>query len=161
MSAPQSDATPHCTTLHTTHRTALQHYAVMVLPTSTSFAVSSLSFLISLAAVHLLKGYLISSPLLLISVGIFGSILFLLLLTAVNNAENLVFGKGFQAKLFPEVCLCVLVICLSLGLIHSVCGTVSFLSSLASCYFVNVISQQFYGIQSVPPAAVVGKKKRT
>lgn len=84
---------------------------------------------------------------------------------AISNLETMVLGESFQAKLFPEICFCLVGTMFACGTIHRVCATTwyalkssshiyfdvlilflfwifSFLFSIFALYFVNKISQK-------------------
>ncbi|VUZ57267.1 unnamed protein product [Hymenolepis diminuta] len=132
----------------------------MGLDTRMSCLTSTLIFIVSIAGLHLIKNLTGDLPVVFILIGIYGGFLSVLLLTAINNFENMTFGYDFYAQLFPEVIFSILLTTFAVGTVHRVCGTVCLLSSCACVYFLNVMSQQYYSSNNINPSNVVLKKKR-
>ncbi|EUB58193.1 hypothetical protein EGR_06937 [Echinococcus granulosus] len=95
----------------------------MALDTKMSCLAAVLTFIISISTLHLIKPLIVDMPLFYILIGIYGGILCVVLLTAINNLENLIFSNDFCAQLFPEVFLSIVVSSFSVGSIHRICGT--------------------------------------
>jgi hypothetical protein len=132
----------------------------MAVSSAASFLLSATLAVLLFAGMQLYKVQLASHEWTTILGGFLGSLLFCLILTAVNNFENAMFGKGFQAQLFPEVVLCMVAALFASGLVHRVCVTTCFLFSIMDIYYINKLSQVTYA----PPVALLqavksGKKK--
>ena len=95
----------------------------MAASTNTSFLLSFTFLLLVSALMQLYKVQLGSSEILTIAGGFLGSILFVLLITFIGNLEKLMFGNGFQMKLFPEIVPALVAAVMFSASIHRVCAS--------------------------------------
>ena len=129
----------------------------MAVATNVSLLISTTLIILLAASMQLYKVNLASSELMTIVGGFLGTLQFIFLLTAIGNLENLMFGYGFQAKVFPEVAFALVVAMFSSSLIHRVSVTVCLILSLFSLYYISKVSHSFY---SAPVATATQIKKK-
>ncbi|KAK8730602.1 hypothetical protein OTU49_007830 [Cherax quadricarinatus] len=126
--------------------------------TAASFGLAILCCLLVFSGLQMYKNQLGSTRLMTLVAGYIASWLFIFMITALNNLENIVFGKGFQARVIPEVVLCMVLACSAAGMVHRVSITVCFLCSLAGLYYINKMGQS--SAAPVVPSVTGSKKKK-
>merc|ERR1712087_359794 len=132
----------------------------MAVSTYNSFILSITLTMVVFAGMQLYKAPLASSEWGTILGGFLGSQLFVFLLTAVSNLEMTMFGRGFQAKIFPELVLALGVALFAAGMVHRVCVTVCFILSVLATFFINRLSLTKYAVPVVTAEAEGLKKKK-
>merc|ERR1712126_243491 len=89
--------------------------AIMGVSTVASLGISGLCSVLVFSGLQMYRHQLGSTRLLTLVAGYAASWLFIFMLTAINNLENVLLGKGFQARVLPEVMLCLVVSCAAAG----------------------------------------------
>lgn len=120
---------------------------------------SSILSVLIFSVLQIYKPLLSSTQSATIMGGFIASWLFIFSLTAVSNLETVLLGKDFQAKIFPEVIVCLLVSTVAAGMVHRVCITTCIIFSIIGLYFLNRISQSA-NEQAVQTEVLTKKKKK-
>ena len=131
----------------------------MPLTESSSLPVASILPLLTFSGMQWAKPLLASSQPMTILGGFLGSILFVFILTAIGNLEQVLFGKGFQTKL-PETIMALLIAMSASGSVHRVCATTCLIFSLVMVYSMYKISQQVYGHSEESIISKVAEKSK-
>ena len=61
-----------------------------------------------MAGMQIFRSYLIATKLTTLLAGYLGSLIFIFILTSINNLEMSLFGANFQSKYMEGICVCVL-----------------------------------------------------
>ena len=115
----------------------------MALAPASSLPVASILAVLTFSLMQMAKSYLAATQSMTILGGLMGSILYVFILTALGNLEQVIFGKGFQTKL-PETVFSLALALFAAGSVHRVCVTTCLLFSLVMTYSMYQISQQEY-----------------
>ncbi|XP_042241835.1 keratinocyte-associated protein 2-like isoform X2 [Homarus americanus] len=130
----------------------------MGVSTAASFGLAILCCVLVFSGLQMYKTQLGATRLMRLVAGYVASWLFVFTLTALSNLENVMFGKGFQARVIPEVLLCMILACSAAGMVHRVSVTVCLLCSLVGLYYINKMGQA--STTPVAPSVTSFKKKK-
>ncbi|XP_045621246.1 keratinocyte-associated protein 2-like isoform X2 [Procambarus clarkii] len=130
----------------------------MGVSTGASFGLAILCCILVFSALQMYKNQLGSTRLMTLVAGYVASWLFIFMITALSNLENIVFGKGFQARVIPEVALCMVLACSAAGMVHRVSVTVCLLCSMVGLYYINKMGQT--SAAPAVPSVTSSKKKK-
>lgn len=131
----------------------------MAASSSTSFVVSFTLVIMLAASMQLYKNNLAASEAMTLAGGFLGSLIFVFTLTAIGNLEKMMFGNGFQTKIFPEIALSLFVAVMASALVHRVSASVCFLLSMIHLYYINNVSHAIYAIP-VQSSSLQQKKRK-
>jgi hypothetical protein len=134
----------------------------MPLNESATFVVSTVLSVLTFSTMQLLKPILAASPFMTVVGGVIGSVLFLLLLTAVGNLEKSFFGSQIASK-WSEVAACVVAAIAASASVHRVSATTCFLFSGLVLHAMFMLSNEVYGSGNNPAttaAALDSKSKK-
>ncbi|KAL8565213.1 hypothetical protein ACOMHN_001111 [Nucella lapillus] len=132
----------------------------MALPTGVSCMVSVTLAVILFAVQQIFRQQIAGTEYMTIAGGFLGSIIFILLLTFTSNLEQMLFFKGYQARLFPEVIFCLLASMFASALVHRVCVTTCLIFSLVALYYINRLSSVRYAPVAAPTPSGSSKKRK-
>uniref|UniRef100_A0A0K8R4A9 Putative keratinocyte associated protein n=1 Tax=Ixodes ricinus TaxID=34613 RepID=A0A0K8R4A9_IXORI len=117
----------------------------MAVSSGTSGMLATCLFMLLFATMQIYKSQLTSSQPMTIVGGFLGSVLFILILTAISNFETHFFGRNFQTKLIPEVVIAMVIAMAASGMVHRVCITTCLIFSIVALYYVSRISIKVHG----------------
>ncbi len=130
-----------------------------LLSESASFVVCLALAVLTFSSMQTLRPLLTSSQPMTIVAGFCASLFFVFLLTALNNLEKVVFGKGFATK-WVEVGIALASTAFAAASVHRVAATTSILFSLAFLYFINRMSAENEATSQAPSSSANATKKR-
>ncbi|KAH9497974.1 hypothetical protein DERF_013904 [Dermatophagoides farinae] len=111
-----------------------------------SCIISSSLSLVVMAGMQIFRSYLIATKLTTLLAGYLGSLIFIFILTSINNLEMSLFGANFQSK-YMEVIFSLIVALFTSGLVHQVAVTSCFkIYSQQQSLFISRNSSNFSSI---------------
>lgn len=132
----------------------------MTVSNQMSVVIAAVSAILIFSGMQMYKSWFIMTQVNHLIGGYLGSLLFLFTFAAIGNLEAYWFGKSFQAKMFPEVTVCLCIALITTSTVHRVCFTTCFLFSLITLYYINSYSQKIHVMPSVATMSHVGKKRK-
>eukprot|EP00043_Microstomoeca_roanoka_P000479 m.27848 g.27848 ORF g.27848 m.27848 type:complete len:123 (+) comp10341_c0_seq1:147-515(+) len=112
---------------------------------STSLLISLILAVLTFASMQIFSNELQSSEIGTILAGFVSSILYVWVLTAINNFECTIFGSNYQAGLIPECLFAMFIAMSAAATIHGVSVTTCFLFSCVHTFFLQRFASETFG----------------